>query len=77
MKQTCGNCKWGKHRMTNHNPPRAVPYSMGRCEWPVPALPVLPAWIVIVKGGNFVSASNAGCPTWQAKPVVILEEAKP
>lgn len=83
MKQTCGNCKWGKFKLfTNHATPR--PKGGGICEWPDPVT-VFPLAITNryeLRGKSPLKKDSVwsaleGCPTWESKPMVILEEAKP
>lgn len=82
MKQTCGNCKWVTFEMSRHNPPRHRKDSAAKCNWPVPDIP-LPISVQRSRHladmvfTSWVSPSDANCPTWEAKPMVILEEAKP
>ncbi len=68
MKQTCGNCKWGKYkRFTNHKTPRTIPFSMGTCEYQIPAMPILPRWVTIDVDSRYVAENYSNCPTWESK----------
>lgn len=76
MKQTCGNCKWSRAPPTSIDPDRLW------YDWIVPALPLhlgiargAPLTAILTRTGVYDTWGN--CPTWEAKPVVILEEAKP
>ena len=70
-KQTCGTCRYGVFRMTNHKPPRPVAFSTGQCIFPLPELPPLPMWVKVTVGHGYTCPEHGNgftkCPTWEAK----------
>jgi hypothetical protein len=67
--KTCGNCKWGRFKMTWHNPPRPQNGRAGECEWPMPTI-LFPLAVTRAVGYQEPSKGAvwpefANCPVWE------------
>ena len=62
--KVCKTCKWAKW---SNGSLRLDRYTLGVCEFPVPALPILPICTVRRLERTTIRTVTANCPCWEAK----------